>query len=76
MNKIIKLSFRTPDKESSPVDYFDANQLGYYIGSSSRWNDRNTQIMKQLDDSTNKNILSSARSRSKRWLRTTPRATT
>tara|TARA_R100001440_G_scaffold7759_4_gene15093 strand:- start:3276 stop:4439 length:1164 start_codon:yes stop_codon:yes gene_type:complete len=57
MNKIIKLSFRTPDGKTSPVEHFDANQLGYYIGSSSRWNDRNTQIMKQLDDSTNKNNL-------------------
>ena len=34
MNKIIKLSFRTPNGKTSPVDHFDANQLGYYMGLS------------------------------------------
>ncbi len=58
MDKFIKIKILTPDANNL-ISRIEINKVGYYAGSSERWNDKNTQLTKDLIDSIGKNNLDS-----------------
>ena len=59
MDKLIKIRIFSPEKKKLLINQIQVEEVGYYAGSSNRWNEKNTQLTKDLLDSISKNDLNS-----------------